>query len=82
MLAKKIQKEIETLPNEVLQEVEDFIKTLKIKIDIKKVQERKPYNVFDVISDSAMDVGIKDWARNHDHYLYGIEKRQCPKKSL
>jgi hypothetical protein len=75
MLAKKIQKEIETLPNEVLQEVEDFIKTLKIKIDIKKVQERKPYNVFDVISDSAMDVGIKDWARNHDHYLYGIEKR-------
>lgn len=75
MLAKKIQKEIETLPNEVLQEVEDFIKTLKIKIDIKKVQEKKPYNVFDVISDSAMDVGIKDWARNHDHYLYGIEKR-------
>lgn len=75
MLAKKIQKEIETLPNEVLQEVEDFIKTLKIKIDIKKVQGRKPYNVFDVISDSAMDVGIKDWARNHDHYLYGIEKR-------
>lgn len=75
MLAKKIQKEIETLPNEVLQEVEDFIKKLKIKIDIKKVQERKPYNVFDVISDSAMDVGIKDWARNHDHYLYGIEKR-------
>lgn len=75
MLAKKIQKEIETLPNEVLQEVEDFIKILKIKIDIKKVQKRKPYNVFDVISDSAMDVGIKDWARNHDHYLYGIEKR-------
>lgn len=75
MLAKKIQKEIETLPKEVLQEVEDFIKTLKIKIDMKKVQERKPYNVFDIISDSAMDVGIKDWARNHDHYLYGIEKR-------
>lgn len=29
--------------------------------------------VFDEITDAAIDVGIKDWSRNH--YLYGIDKR-------
>lgn len=71
MLAKKIQKELETLPERTLQEVEDFIKTLKIKKSLKK----KAYNVFDAIESSAIETDIKDWARNHDHYLYGIDKR-------
>ena len=70
MLAKKIQKELETLPERTLQEVEDFIKTLKIKKSLK----RKTYNVFDAIEASAIETDIKDWARNHDHYLYGIDK--------
>ena len=35
------------------------------------MKRKKPYNVFDEIADTAIDVGIKDWARNHDHYLYG-----------
>lgn len=71
MLAKKIQKELETLPERTLQEVEDFIKTLKIKKSLKK----KAYNVFDAIEASSIETDIKDWARNHDHYLYGIDKR-------
>lgn len=72
---EKIEKEIETLPVEALQEVEDFVKAVKIKKTTKEVQKKKPYNVFDEIEDAATDVGIKDWARNHDHYLYGTDKR-------
>lgn len=75
MLAKKIQKEIETLPNEALHKIEDFIRTLKIKKSLKAVYEEKPYNVFDAIADSAIETGIKDLARNHDHYIYRVEKR-------
>jgi hypothetical protein len=75
MLAKKIQKEIETLPKEALHKVEDFIRTLKTKKGLKAVQAKKPFNVFDAIADSAIETGIKDLARNHDHYIYGTEKR-------
>ena len=74
MLPKKIQKEIESLPVDILREMEDFIKILKIKKTIKKIK-KKPYNVFDEIVDAATNVGIEDWARNHNHYLYGTEKR-------
>ena len=73
MLARKLKKEIEILQVEALQEVEDFIKTVKGKREIKNGEETT--HVFDMILNSAMDVGVKDWARNHDHYLYGIEKR-------
>lgn len=72
---EEIEKEMETLPVKDLQEVKDFIKTLKIKKTTKGIQKKKPYSVFDEITDAATDVGIKDWARNHDHYLYGIDKR-------
>lgn len=75
MLVKKLQKEIEALPSEVLQEVKIFIKTLKIKKASKESKKKKPYNVFDEIENAAVDTGINDWARNHDHYLYGTEKR-------
>ncbi len=34
-----------------------------------------PVNVFNEIVDTATDVGIKDWSRNHNHYLYGTDKR-------
>lgn len=79
---EEIEKEIEILPVKALQEVKDFIKTLKIKKTTKGIQKKKPYSVFDEITDAATDVGIKDWARNHDHYIYGIDKRQCQEKSL
>lgn len=75
MLAKKIQKEVEMLPDEALQKIKDFIEALKVRRTTKDIPKKKPYNVFDEIADAATDVGIKDWARNHDHYLYGTEKR-------
>lgn len=72
---EEIEKEMETLPVKALQDIKDFIKTLKIKKTTKGFQKKKPYNVFDKIADTATDIGIKDWARNHDHYLYGMDKR-------
>lgn len=72
---EKIEREIAALPVKALQEVRDFIKTLKIKKSTKEVQKKKLYNVFDEIVDTATDVGIKDWSRNHNHYLYGTDKR-------
>ena len=39
-------------------------------------KEMKGVNVFDLMAEAATDIGIKDWARNHDHYLYGVEKRR------
>lgn len=75
MLARKLKKEIETLPPEVLQEAEDLIRALRYKKQRQKVRAEKALNVFDMILDSATNIGITDWARNHDHYLYGTEKR-------
>ena len=72
---EKIEKEMETLPISALRELNGFIKTLKIKKNAKGVCKEKPYSVFDTIAESATDVGIEDWARNHDHYLYGSDKR-------
>jgi hypothetical protein len=51
-------------------------------LDIRKNQKthkrpagEKPYSVFDEIDEVATDVGVRDLARNHDHYLYGAPKR-------
>ncbi|MBI5747557.1 MAG: DUF2281 domain-containing protein [Nitrospinae bacterium] len=48
MLTKKLKKEIEILPCEVLQEMEDFIKTLKIKKDMKEAQKVKPLSLYGI----------------------------------
>lgn len=72
---EKIEREIAVLPVKALQEVRDFIKTLKIKKSTKEVQKKKLYNVFDEIVDTATDIGIKDWSRNHNHYLCGTDRR-------
>ncbi len=72
---EKIEKEMETLPVSALRELKGFIKTLTIKKNTKEIYKKKSYSVFDKIAESSADVGIEDWARNHDHYLYGTDKR-------
>ena len=39
----------------------------------RKVQKKK--NILKRISDRATNLGISDFSEQHDHYLYGIEKR-------
>lgn len=75
VVIEKIEKEMETLPVSALRELKVFIKTLQVKKTPKEIRKKKPYSVFDNIAESAMDVGIEDWARHHDHYLYGTDKQ-------
>lgn len=72
---EKIGKKTEILSVSALRELKGSIKTLKIKKPTKEIHKRKPFSVFDKIAKSAEDLGIEDWARNHDHYLYGTDKR-------
>lgn len=74
MLTKKLKQEIESLPGDSLQEIELLIKALKTKKTARH-PGKKQYSVFDEITEAATDVGIRDLARNHDHYLYGAGKR-------
>lgn len=73
MQTEKIKKEIENLSYEKLLEIERLIKAVKAGKFTQS--DKKEFNVFNLIAESAEDVNIKDWARNHDHYLYGVKKR-------
>jgi len=74
MLTKKLKEEIASLPGESLKEIEMLIKALKTHTPVDRMGNA-PYNVFDEITEGATDIGIRDLARNHDHYLYGVGKR-------
>lgn len=74
MKTERLMHEMDSLSPSETKAVEEFI------ADLKRRKRRRPgakplYNVFTAISLAATDVGIKDWARNHDHYLYGTKKR-------
>ena len=47
-----------------------------IRIDIKPKQKLKQKKkILQKLSMRAMDLGISDLAAQHDHYLYGTQKR-------
>ncbi len=52
-----------------------------IEIDLKLPEtvaaDNSEPDVFEKILAMSEDVGIKDWAVNHDHYLYGTPKRKA-----
>lgn len=46
-----------------------------IRVEKKPTQKPKPKKkILQRLSARAMDLGISDLARQHDHYLYGTEK--------
>lgn len=52
-----------------------------IEVDFKKVHKAnsettEDIDVFENILNMSEHLGIDDLAENHDHYLYGIPKRQ------
>lgn len=55
-----------------------------IEIDLKLPHaqngKKRKNDVFDTILAMSEDVGIKDWAVNHDHYLYGAAKRRARRR--
>ena len=47
-----------------------------IRIEVMSVQRsKKKKNILQKLSERAKDLGISDLAKQHDHYLYGTEKR-------
>jgi DNA replication initiation complex subunit (GINS family) len=70
--AEKIKKEIDVLPNDMLDEVEKFIKSLKQR---KKNGKRKSALLYE-LAEIATNIDIpKDFSKQHDHYLYGMPKK-------
>jgi len=48
----------------------------RIRIELeKKSNKKRTWRVLQRISSRAQDLGISDLAEQHDHYLYGTEKR-------
>lgn len=56
-----------------------------IEIDLALPQtqngKKRKKDVFDTILSMSEELGIKDWALNHDHYLYGTPKRSQRKRN-
>jgi hypothetical protein len=68
----EIKKQIDVLPIEMLNEVEQFIKNLKFR---KKTVAQKSTLLAD-LSECAIDIDLpEDFSKHHDHYLYGLPKK-------
>jgi len=69
---EQIYKAIEALPEECLPELLRFLESLK-------VWETGPADVAPLyqVHRHAISTGISDLAHQHDHYLYGLEKRDA-----
>jgi hypothetical protein len=70
--AEKIKKEIDILPTDMLDEIEKFIKSLKMR----KKTSRERTALLSELADIAVDIDIpSDFSKQHDHYLYGLPKK-------
>ncbi len=73
-LPVQIYTELQTLADA---EERDVIEVLKRLIAEANAQEavRPQTRAFASIMDRATDLGVEDLAAQHDHYLYGVEKK-------
>ncbi|MEK7728222.1 MAG: hypothetical protein AAB354_07380 [candidate division KSB1 bacterium] len=53
---------------------------IELNLSHTKNGKKKMPDVFDNILAMAENVGIKDWALNHDFYLYGAPQRNGAKR--
>lgn len=60
----------------LIKDIEQIIIKESINSEIKPKLSESEIDSWDRInfSEIAVDTGIKDFAENHDHYLYGIRK--------
>ena len=74
---EQIYDELQDLPEEQLPEVLHFLKSLKrSKVVATLVAEEAAAPLYD-IHIAAVKTGIPDLAHQHDHYLYGLDKRDA-----
>ena len=66
--AEVIKEKIDQLPPSMLAEVEQLIKKLQ--------NTRQPQTILSVLAECAIDDDLPpDFAKHHDHYLYGVPKK-------
>lgn len=73
-LPATVYAELETLANEEQVEPADVIARL-VEAARQQYQTDSPTRAFRRILERATDLGISDLAEQHDHYLYGVDKR-------
>ncbi len=62
--------------SQLIKEIENILLSEGISYHFQQqlTPETDPWDCLN-ISEIAVDTGIEDFAKNHDHYLYGIEKK-------
>jgi len=74
---KRIIDELRDLPDEDMPKLLDIIHYLKegILSDRKKKETKESSESLLNLEDIAVETGISDLAEHHDHYLYGVPKK-------
>ncbi len=74
---QQLIKEIEEMPDELLEKVLKLVHFIKEEILVEPPKKKRPKRklTFSNLEDIAIDTGISDLASRHDHYLYGVPKK-------
>lgn len=76
-IQQRLIREIESLPDDLQERILKLIHFLKEEFLLSKSKghERKGINALLQVDKIALETGISDLARHHDHYLYGLPKK-------
>jgi hypothetical protein len=74
---KEIQTALWTLPDEKLREVLGFIERLERSAESSAPPQPEPLSPLYGLHLTAISTGVPDLAKQHDHYLYGLDKRDA-----
>ena len=76
-IQQRLIKEIEGLPLDFQERVLKLVHFLRQEFFItpQRESESKKINALVEVDKIAVETGISDLARHHDHYLYGISKK-------
>jgi len=56
-------------------ELVEIIARLVAEAEQRRASSKAPTRAFQRILERATDLGVTDLSEQHDHYLYGVEKR-------
>jgi hypothetical protein len=74
-LPRPLYARLETLAQEEQTDLMALLSRLAASAVKSRARTRSSTRAFQRILDRATDLGVTDLAEQHDHYLYGIEKR-------
>jgi hypothetical protein len=74
-LPRPLYLRLETLAQEEQTDLMALLSRLAVLAAKPRTRTRPSTRAFQRILDRATDLGVTDLAEQHDHYLYGVEKR-------